>query len=532
MGDSLISDEALAALLPILKEQGISVEGLDKIVPEIREWEPLRVVGEKLGGLLSKSDLFRLGNSRNVVTIGHKGMLVPMTSKRFRTWIERDVRVMKKAQNGSIYEGTISEGTSATLLDTDEFLNRIPQLNGVARVRCPVKGGDGSIRLMERGYDESSGLYCCDEIEFDKDWSCEKAIELFDELLCEFDFPDGKWAESRSGGVQVAAILGSFCRHLFSPGETRPMMFYIGNLSGAGKSLLVSMALAAMEGMGSSTNIPLLNGGRVDEAELGKILAKAAQDQESVLWLDDAPRNLKCNALNSFVTAQRHKGRILGKPGGYDEEAVTQVFLTGNLVEVTPDLMRRSLICELFATQDPQSKQVKLELTPQLLSSLAWRKKLLSASWALVRDWQESGAATLANPKPKGFQGWVGLIGGMLTSAGLPDIGVVPDLPMAGDTQGEEVRKLMIALADDEDDPVDISVSRVIEVARIEGLLAEVIGESGDDLPKAKERRILGVKLKGMRGQVMRDSRGRIFEFGQRHQKSGSVYPLRFLDNS
>lgn len=530
MGEVKIPEEMLAALAPMAREAGIELPGTERLVPKVCIDQSVREIAIQLGGLLKRLDIFRLGKGREVVTV-EAGRIVPMDALRFRTWVQRHVTTFKNARDFEL-EATLPIEAAATVLRSDDFLELIPALNGIAPVRLPVMRED-RVELLRPGFDAQTGVFCEDGLEYRTNMELEEALQVFDRLLRDFEFPDGKWNESRSGAVQFAAIVGSFCRWMFEPGTIRPQIVYSANQPGSGKSLLVSMVLSAVEGVGASTDFPLTPRGVIDEGKISEILAMTARNREASLWFDDSPPWIKSNSLNKFVTAARHKGRVLGKSTGYDEDAVTQVYITGNMIEVTADLMRRSLVCELFVAGDAADKQPQEVLTAKILSRPERRADLLAACWAVVREWDIQECPVVPGGPP-GFEDWMGPINGMAAVAGLRDPGERPDLPMSGDTSDQEFRQLFIALADAipdgaEEDERNITPDQVIEEARVLEILPDLVGFSGDNVPDAKQKRRLGIKLKKYRGRQFRDSHGRLFEFGQRTQRSGSVYPVTFL---
>ena len=530
MGDVKVPSEILAALAPMAKEMGVDLPGTEKLVPKINVDLSVRDIAIQLGGVLKRLDIFRLGKGVSLVTV-EAGRLKPMTALRFRTWIQRHVKTFKNKGDFEI-ETTLAIEASSTVLQSDDFLDQIPSLNGIAPVRLPVRR-EGNVELLKPGFDEATGIFCEDGVKFRTDMDLHEAMGVFDRLLKDFDFPDGKWNESRSGAIQFTAIVGSFCRWMFEPGTIRPQFVYSANQPGSGKSLLVSMALAAVEGVGASTDFPLSQRGAIDEGKISEILAMTARNREASLWFDDSPPWVKSNSLNKFVTAARHKGRVLGKSTGYDEEAVTQVYITGNMIEVTADLMRRSLICELFVAGEAADKKPSEILTAQVLSREDRRADILAACWAVVRIW-DSQEQPIMPGGPPGFEDWMGVMIAIASIAGLKDPGERPDLPMSGDTTDKEFRELFIALAEDiaedaDEEEHNVTPDQVIEQARIMEILTDLVGFSGDNVPDAKAKRRLGTQMKKYRGRQFRDTKGRLFEFGQRKQRSGSVYPVTFL---
>lgn len=108
------------------------------------------------------------------------------------------------------------------------------------------------------------------------------------------------------------------------------------------------------------------------------------------------------------------------------------------------------------------------------------------------------------------------------------------ELPMSGDRRGAEWRQLLACIAGDVDgDDMlgerQFTTKDIVVVARTQKLLDDVCGVEGDkDLTGDGLRRV-GLELRRWRGRVLTDTRGRKFQFGQRHQRRGSVYPLMFV---
>lgn len=531
--DDAVPENILRGMMPLAAQAGVDLPDAEKLVPKMNVSLTAREMGQTLGGYLKGKGIFRLGNGRDVVTADLEEGQVAVDKYRFRGWLEKFVNVYKPQKEWEIPVSLPLE-TCETVLRTDEFLNQLPRLTGVAPVRMPVRMEDGTPRLLEAGYDEETGVFCRDEVEFDDDMPLEEALDVFDWLLGEFDFPDGKWNKSRSGAVQVAGMVGMFCHWMFPPGTARPMLVYTANQPGSGKSLLAAMLLAAVYGVPAGSDFPTNSRGGIDDAKLSELLAMTARGREPYLWLDDAPQWIRSGALNKFITMPRHRGRVLGKASGYDEEAVTQVVTTGNMVEVTPDLLRRSLICELFVPGDVADKRVKNVLTPKILARPENRARVLGACWSLVSNWQVNERWEGKEGGPQGFEEWMAVMGGIVEVADLPSPGAMPDLPMAGNSLERELREVFICIADEmrEDDPEgdrEVTTDKFVETARHLSVLTDIVGASGDELLKTKDKQKLGRELKKFRGRQFRDSKGRLFEFGQRRQRTGSVYPIQFL---
>lgn len=489
---------------------------------------PVRSIAEQMVQVLAHCGLYRLGESRNVVTIDDLARIQTMDPVRFCSWVEEWI-VTYRYRNNHQQELTMGKDLAAKILASDGFLGGLPKLEWVAPVRLPVWVGD-RVELMQPGFDPTNGIYCAHQVDFSETMDAKDALDVIDQLLCEFEFPDGKWRKSRSGAVQLAAMLSTFCRHLTPPGAPRPMIVYTSNQPGSGKSLLANMALAPVWGDPGSTDFPLSDGGRVDTAELRKELATAAIERRAYMWLDDAPARIYSNALNRFVTSNRHRGRVLGTAGSFDEPNVSQVFLTGNMLEITPDLMRRALVCELFVPGEVAGRRFRQDIDSVWLAQPNHRADMLAALWALVRDWAASGAPRHPCPKPPGFGQWTGIIGGMVSRVAEDPL-ADPDLPTSGDQEGVEFRQLLGSLATDlmDGEEASFTFDQIVLRARQLELLVGLVGVDDGAPLRAPERARLGRRLAAWRGRQLRDNRGRVFAFGSRRQRQGMVYPIEWV---
>jgi hypothetical protein len=502
--------------------------GQEAPTPKIDISLPVRTIAEQMVEVLRRCGLFRLGDSRHVVTVDDIGRIQQMEPVRFCSWVEEWL-ITYRFRNNHEQEMTMGKDLAAKILASDQFIGGLPKLEVVAPVRLPVWVGD-KVELMQPGFDPLNGIYCCDAVEYRADMTLKEAAAVFQELLGEFEFPDGRWTQSRSGAVQVAAMLSTYCRHLVPVGAPRPMLVYTANQPGSGKSLLANMALAPVWGDPGSTDFPLNEKGRVDTAELRKELGTAAIERRAYVWLDDAPPTIYSNSLNRFVTSSRHRGRILGTAGSFDEPNVSQVFLTGNMLEITPDLMRRALVCELFVAGEVGERRFKTEIDATWLAHSANRARILAAMWAFVKSWAQDGAELHPCPKPPGFAQWAGVIGG-ITAKLVGDPLAAPDLPTAGDQEGGEFRQLLCSLASDlmDGEAAAFTVDQLVARARSMEILIDLVGVTDGPPLKAAERKRLGRRLAPWRGRQLRDSRGRLFHFGARKQEKGTVYPIAWV---
>lgn len=551
--DVRLPAEAWAAMQPHMASLGIVPPDVANLVPKILIDTPVRKLGMQLGQLLRRAKLFRYGPDRRLV-IFEDNEKVAMTAVRFCSFVEQHVTVIKNSigRGGASYESEVSMGKdlAAKILETAEFLRELPMIDSMVRTRVPVRRSTMVVELCKPGWDEEARLFCTNEVAFPEDWTIDQAKVHFTALCGEFMWadlmPNELW-KNRSFLVHMSAMIGLFARKLLPPGTVRPLVIYSANDQGSGKSLLVSMLLAACFGEAASTDLPISNKG-LNQEKLTALLETVAQSLREFLWLDDVPQNVFSNAMNRFVTAAAHSARKYGgNDAMFDVPAVTQVFMTGPNMELTRDLMQRALFAELFLPMDSQSRTFKHRMTSSWLALRTQREELQAALWAFTRHWLEQGM-----PLSRNLQGrapdWSAMVGGILEAAGITeDPFAIPSLPMGGDRETEEWRELLVALADEieaDEDPAfvdddgtakkipEIDTTHLVRVAREHQLLADLVGGEEDKPLKGGELKKLGRRLAKWRGREdLRSSSGRLFRFGKRKQSSNWVYPIEWLEN-
>ncbi len=525
------------------KELGMAVPADGDSRPKVDVGQPLSALARQLGPVLAKHKFFRRAETRLVVKAEEGGRISPVNARRLRGAVGEHVYpvAFDRSREREVPKD-ISSDMAASLLETDRFLALLPELAAIAPVRMPVWTASGGVELCKPGYNEETGVYCADEVEFSDDYSLKEAADVFNELLGGFQWPSGEgWSRSRSGLLQMALMVGSFCSLLIPPGTPKPMAVYVANQPGAGKTLLACMANCAVHGIMASEDYPA---GKSGQDELKKILDVAAIEQAPVLWFDDVPEFIKANALNRFIVAERHKPRILGRSEKLNVPAVTQVFMTGNHIRVTRDLIRRALVVELFVPGEIRDREFEVEFSMSYLAQDEIRKKILAACWAVVRNWAEKGCYRPRSAGLKGFSGWCGLVAGVMDAVlgkDDPDPFGEPELPTMGDEETEHMKRLLVAVAADYGEPgevVEVTLDQIIEVARMQqvelfdGKGRDIIGNEGDAPLSAGQRQSLGAHLKKWRGRELGSKEGLIFTFGHRKQEKQRVYPIEFKTKS
>lgn len=546
MGDALHKPGTAAAglrerLAPVAESMGIRLpSGADggddsRIAPQVNlNWPVGRRLARELGQLICRCGIFAMGD--RIVTVDElTGKVKTMTSRRFGSWVEQWVDTVKLDRFGEERSTTMGDQLAKQVLEADQFINALWKLKGVHPVSMPVfRDGGKRVELLKPGYDEESGIYTARGPKFRQDMSVEDAKLVFFNLLKGYPFADiakdrSNFYENRSVAVQVALMLGTFCRGLFEPGVLRPMGIMIGNQPGTGKGMLAQMVLAPVFGM------PHLGRKPRNDDEFEKQLDTCALAFAPYLVLDDIGGGLFSNALNAFITNPVHSGRKMGGQESFEAENVTQVVATGNQIKTTRDLERRSLIVELHLAGEVEGRSFDRVITPQYLARPEVRAELLAAMWAIVRTWNEAGCNRVTNVKPS-FEGWTSVIGAIVRCGYFGDPLVKPDLGLGGDEEGQAWRDFLGRLAGEcimpGETECQFTVAGMLEKARA-WEEEEHSGFSMDDLVGSArdQNKAFGRRITKWKGREIKDTQGRLVEFGKLRQGKARLYPCTILDD-
>jgi hypothetical protein len=317
---------------------------------------------------------------------------------------------------------------------------------------------------------------------------------------------------------------------MFEPGTPRPIILYVGNKPGTGKSTLAAMALIPIFGTAATTAIPK------DDDRMISTLETVGRTRRPYLFFDDVPFGIFNNALYQFVLSRSHSGRIMGANEAFFEEAnVTQVFATGNDIKFDDNLKRRSLIVDLFLDTEVRGRAFKRVINPTYLVREEVRADFLSALCAIVRNYAETRPAMsqeqMQTIRPlESFETWTETISAMVQLAGYTDPLASAELAGSGSVDDDEIKELLIKVANEAagEDRV-FSRLELMEKAREWQLLDGLVGAVGDPPPDPKANKSWGRRLQKYRGQKYVDAEGRRFQFSHRRQKAGASYPLTFL---
>ena len=280
-----------------------------------------------------------------------------------------------------------------------------PVLTEIATV--PVFLPDGTL-LAQEGYHPETGLFLSLRGlgSLNTNIPLPKARSLLvDELLGDFPF-----VSNASQTHALALLLQRFLRPLIL-GPT-PLYLINAPARGTGKGLLAEILTLITIGQPAPV-MPFTNKESETEKRVTALLLSGAQ-----VILFDNVTTLKSSTLAAALTAQEWQGRVLGQSQIINVPNRAMWVATGNNVELSDELVRRSISIRLDAgIERPEERQEFRH--PDLITWVQEnRAYLVSACLSIIKAWtqagQPSGTRTLGR-----YESWAFRMGGLLEFCGL-----------------------------------------------------------------------------------------------------------------
>jgi len=339
-----------------------------------------------------------------------RGRIDVLAPEDFRSFVESYMIPFKirMTKNGGEREWkTMTADTARATIVSRMFRDELRELDRVNLVPMPIFRSDGKLELLPEGYDEESKTFTLKSgVPINDKMLPEEGQTVLRDYLKEFPFTD-----QRDLGVAVAAMVGLYAVGMQEPTASRMSFVFRSNVEGAGKSLVAQFAITGPFGLAKGQ--PLAG-----RDELRKLLDATALQGAPYLFLDNLTGHVKSELLDAYLTTPIWTGRLLGTSKIFEAPANAMLLITGNTITISPDISRRSLLCNLHvAESDPQDRKIKRVITPQFLSRPAIRGDLLSALWAMIRGWNDKGRPE-ASRTFAGFKEWCDLVGGVVECNG------------------------------------------------------------------------------------------------------------------
>lgn len=460
----------------------------------------------ELGDLLRTRGLFR--RERLVVTLNEKGdALRAVGEQELRTWLEKHVICFSAAKPSNNAHAVIEIRRTMTMdiaratIASPQFVDALSPIEHVNDI-LPTLRKSGQIELLPPGYDPESRTYTRNASPIPATQTKTPKATM-DELFKEFCFAD----PVRSKAVAVSAMVTLFARGLLSPTALCPAFIFLSNAPGAGKTLLADCAVVPVFGRAYRHNLPQ------KEEELEKVLLTAVMEAQPVLFFDNIKKHLSSPCLEGFLTSPHWQGRILSVSKTFSGKNVSTVFLTGNGATVSPDMRRRSLFVELFS-EAARAEDRKFQQPLDEAVLVARRGEILGALWSMVQAWDRDGRPACSTTH-NGLGAWCNTIAAIVEHAGFGSPTARAELHEGGDTEGDQIGKLMTALYEKHCADT-MHFEHIVKAAQERSLFEYLLGD-GKGTPEMPQRVKFAKLLKRYDRMVFGGERLRFYIEGTGH---------------
>ena len=536
LGDAVNESLAKAGIVADPPPANLSVVEKGDELPFVELRPVVSEMAREMAGILAQNGVFV--RQRTPLTVGPDGRLIEMSARRFRTYVEDHLVTFRwecpKPKEFVKKPQTMTVEMAASILEADQFLSRQRELTRVATVRQPVLRNDGRVELLPYGYDQGSKTLTLDTgVEFAQDLPLAEAVAVLRALLKEFPFTDRKGnGTSRNEAIIVAGMLTMFCSAMMRPTARRMNFMLSSNSVGSGKTLLAQLCIITTLGMCDVQPVP------ENDENWRKILDTECLAGSPYILFDDCNGFFKSQILNAFLTAPTWSGRRMHSQTKFAVPKMQTVFLTGNNLEVSPDVARRFLHCKMVVDEaDPQSRRIDRVISDEWLEKPEVRSQLLAALWSIVRSWNEAGRPA-ASRTVRGYEAWCDMFAGMVQHAGFGDC--IEPLPVeeSGNSELADMVALMAELAKGVDDREEFSFSDIVTAARDRNCFSWMLEGKEVKEEEGHRRFILTSKANSRFGKLLSEQyggkrftlpNGRVVRWDERGKKRGKTYILQVV---
>ena len=384
-----------------------------------------------------------------------------MSPGKFVTWIENFVECYEGQPNAEGSGTTLlslSNGTAARVLESDQFLNELSVVKTCNQIRQPVFDQAGKLVLLPTGYDQrTQTLAARNSIQYTLNMKLDDARTYLNQLLGEFCFANADQGKA----VQIAAMVTAYVMGLLSDTCIIPAFVYTANEPGAGKGLCVNLALVPVLGVEPAAATVKT------EDEMGKWLFAAVRAGERFLFLDNLDIPLADPWLEKFMTSSRINARVLGSSANETHAKKAALFITGNRLTMRADMRRRCLVVDLFLPQ-ARAEARRIENPMDVQRIIRESPQILGCLHAMVREWVDHGKPAPTRTHPS-FMEWSNIVGGIVEYAGfgcpIPCLDAAPDI----DPETADMERLVEQIHAAEK-PFGLSFREVVTLCQEHGL--------------------------------------------------------------
>jgi hypothetical protein len=310
----------------------------------------------------------------------------------------------------------------------------------VGLTECPVIRPDGSI-LDVPGYDPDTGLWFEPSTTFlpvagnpTREDAMRAATFIVDEMVCDFPFQTS---------AHMSAWLAAFLTPLARPAidGNVPMFGIDANSRGSGKGMLVDLIAVVVLGRKLSPTASTGN-----DEEWRKRISSVALGGRPMVSLDNVKRRLDSEALEMAITSQGSADRLLGKMQEVEAPLRCVWFATGNNLQMSPDLVRRTIYIRLESRTEKPEERTDFKKADLIGWAKDNRAQLLHAGLTVLRAYIVAGKPSDAKTRALGsFEKWAELVRGAVIWVGFPDPCATRGELATADSETNLLRRLISA---------------------------------------------------------------------------------------
>jgi len=376
---------------------------------------------------------------RDVKVLGFKEIAPSELVTYLEKYIIPVLRVydQKKKKMRSVKKSITSE-LAKILLMSSQFTNNLPLIDKIYEAPLPMLS-ENQLVFPKEGYDERFQSWLpFGSPTIDPMMSLEEATKIIKTIFAEFCF------ETPQDEVNaISALLTPFIRGLYSRETCRtPIFFYKANRERAGKDYCAEITGIVMQGVANSEP-PLSDGKETHDEEFRKKILATFRLGKNRLHMSNNKGFLNSAVLEFISTNENFSDRVLGSNTTLTFPNTIELSLSANTgITYTPDLANRCVFINLFLElENPNERNFD---KPDLHGWVKeHRSEVLSALYALVRNWHEKGMPA-GKTRFASYPEWARVCGGIMMCANLGDP-CVPNVDLiniGGDQETNDMKKL------------------------------------------------------------------------------------------
>lgn len=321
----------------------------------------------------------------------------------------RFVRDSKDGRSDALVPKTVAE----YILGLGQW-PEIPAITNITSAPCASVSG---VVDWEPGYSPQSLIFG----DFAPNWarwsSGNAAGFLVNEVLGDFPF---------ATNADLANALGLMLLPLVRPMIAGPTPLHVidAPVQGTGKTLLGKVCLIPAVGSHIA-----LTGGTRDEEEWRKKIASLLLEGQPYIFLDNLSRKVDSDTLAGSLTSTIWKDRALGSLSTIGVPIRCAWVATANNVELSRDLVRRSVWIRLDAGVERPEERAGFAHPNIEKWVLQNRQKIVAALLSLIESWVAAGRPEFSGQLLGSFEEYREVVGGILAHAGVSNwLGNVAEL--------------------------------------------------------------------------------------------------------